>query len=130
MKEKIIKNIFQAFGTVNSVTIYGDYDTDILKYIKLRMLQLHNLFSFFDPNSEIYKINQHAGIQPIYVSKDMISLLSLALDYTRDTNGTFDITIGAMSELWKNSINSETLPFDKEIKRCKKLCNVCTGQAF
>lgn len=124
MKENVIKNIFPAFGTVNSVIIYGDYDIDILKYIKWRMLQLHNRFSFFDSNSEFCKINQQAGIKPIYVSKDTISLLSLALDYARDTNGTFNVTIGAISELWKNAIRSTTIPFEIEIKRCKKLCNI------
>lgn len=124
MKEKVIKNIFPAFGTVNTVTIYDDYDIDILKHIKWRMLQLHNRFSFFDVNSEIYKINQQAGIKPIYVSKDTIYLLSLALDYAKDTNGTFDVTIGAMSELWKNAIRSTMIPFETEIKRCKKLCNI------
>lgn len=124
MKEKVIKNIFPAFGTVNTVTIYDDYDIDILKQIKWRMLQLHNRFSFFDVNSEIYKFNQQAGIKPIYVSKDTIYLLSLALDYAKDTNGTFDVTIGAMSELWKNAIRSTMIPFETEIKRCKKLCNI------
>lgn len=124
MKEKVIKNIFKAFGTVNSVAIYGDYDISILKHIKWRMLQLHNRFSFFDANSEICKINQQAGVRPVYVSKDTISLLSLALDYAKDTNGTFDVTVGAISELWKNAIHSTILPLETEIKRCKKLCNV------
>lgn len=124
MKEQIAKKIFQAFGTINSITISGNYNVDILEYIKQRMLQLHNSFSFFDPNSEISQINQKAGIHPVPVSKDTISLLSLALDYASDTKGSFDVTTGAVSELWKNAIREEKLPLEAQIKHCKKLCGI------
>lgn len=124
MKEQIVKKIFRAFGTINSITIPGDCSVDILEYVKQRMLQMHNRFSFFDPNSEISQINQKAGVHPVPVSKDTISLLSLSLDYARDTKESFDVTVGAVNELWKDAIRQEKLPLEAQINHCKKLCGI------
>lgn len=124
MKEQIVKKFFRAFGTMNSITISGDYSADILEHIKQRMLQMHNRFSFFDPNSEISQINQKAGVYPVPVSKDTFALLSLALDYASDTKGSFDVTAGVVNELWKGAIREEKLPLEAQIKHSKKLCGI------
>ena len=104
----MIKKLFPAFGTVNSISISDDRDPSILEHIKKRMMQIHHCFSFFNPESEICQINQQAGIHPVTVSEDTFSLLTLALGYAKDTKGTFDVTAGSMSELWKNAIRSST----------------------
>ena len=77
---------------------------------------MHNCFSFFSPDSEIYKINQNAGIHPVAVSEDTFYLLSLALEYAKETKGKFDVTVGSISKLWKNAIRSGTLPTEEKIK--------------
>lgn len=120
----MIKKLFPAFGTINSISIFGDTNVSILEPIQERMMQIHNCFSFFNPKSEISQINQQAGIHPVTVSEDTFYLLSLALDYAKETKGAFDVTVGPMSELWKNAIHSATLPSQTEIAYCRTLCNV------
>ena len=120
----VIKKIFPAFGTMNSVAIFDDCDCAILEQIKQHMLQMHNRLSFFRPESETAQINQKAGMYPVAIREDTFYLLSLAVRYARDTHGTFDVTAGSMSALWKNAIRSATLPSEAEIKACKTLCGI------
>lgn len=114
----MIKKLFPAFGTINSIELFDNCDFSILEQIKRHILQMHNRFSFFDPNSEISQINQNAGIHPVAIGEDTFSLLSLALRYARDTKGTFDVTVGSLSELWRTVIHSSNLPSETEIASC------------
>lgn len=116
--------MFPAFGSINSISIFGDTNVSILEPIKKRMMQIHNRFSFFNPKSEINQINQQAGIHPVTVSEDTFYLLSLSLNYAKETKGAFDVTIDPISELWKNAIRSATLPSQTEIAYCRTCCNV------
>lgn len=120
----MIKKMFSAFGTMNSISISGDRDPSILEYIKKRMMQMHHCFSFFDPQSEIGQINQQAGKHPVAVSEDTFRLLSLAMGYVKETKKAFDVTAGAMSELWRNAIRSSILPSEAEIASCRAHCDI------
>lgn len=120
----MIKKIFPAFGTINTVTLFDSCNSSILEKIKQTILEMHNCFSFFSPDSEIYKINQNAGIHPVAVSEDTFYLLSLALEYAKETKGKFDVTVGSISKLWKNAIRSGTLPTEEEIKYCQTQCGI------
>lgn len=120
----MLQKMFPAFGTVNSILVAEHDDVSVLDQIKNRMLQLHKRFSFFDPESEIGQINRQAGIQPVAVSGDTFFLLSRALEYAQETQGTFDVMAGPLSKLWKKAIRSGVLPSDAEIERCRSLCTV------
>lgn len=115
----MIKKLFPAFGTINSIELFDDCDLSILEQIKINALQMHNRFSFFDSNSEISQINQNAGIHSVTVSEDTFFLLSLGLRYARDTKKTFDVTLGSLSELWRAAIYSSNLPSETEIACCR-----------
>lgn len=120
----MIKKLFPAFGTINSVELFDNCDFSILEQIKRHILQLHNRFTFFDPHSEVYQINQNAGIHSVTVSEDSFSLLSLALRYARDTKGTFDVTVGSLSALWRTAIHSSDLPSEAETASCRTRCGI------
>ena len=49
--------------------------------------------------SDVGRINA-AGGAPVEVEPETAELIGLALDYARDSGGLFDITIGAVTELW------------------------------
>lgn len=120
----MIKKLFPAFGTMNTISISDNVNPSILEEIKAHMLQMHHRFSFFDPESEIGQINQYAGVRPVAVSEDTFYLLSLALDYAKETNGAFDVTAGPISELWKKAIRSAALPSEAEIEYCRTHCDI------
>lgn len=120
----MIKKIFPAFGTVNTITVYDRCDPSLLEEIKQKLLEMHCRFSFFRPDSEIGQINANAGIRPVVISEDTASLLSLAVRYARDTWGAFDVTAGASSQLWKDAIRSAAMPSQAQIVQRNALCGM------
>lgn len=121
MREKSLQKIFPAFGTVNSITLYGGAGPGIAEHIKKRSLELHRRFSFFEPGSDIFRINEQAGGCPVPVHPDTLFVLSHALNYGRETKGAFDITAGAAGRLWQNALRSAKIPSEADITTCSSL---------
>lgn len=118
----MLQKIFPALGTVNHITVYGKCSRSILEDAKQRVLELHQRFSIFNPDSEISLVNQSAGKHPVEISEETVSLLELAQEYAAATNGTFDVTAGPMSRLWKKAIRSSKVPTQTEAALCKAQC--------
>jgi thiamine biosynthesis lipoprotein len=53
-----------------------------------------------EDQSEIEKINRHAGGSPVRVSPETLALLERATQYTRRFGGLFDVSIGPLMHLW------------------------------
>jgi len=61
-------------------------------------------FSRFDPASELTQLNNSATEpRPTVVSTEMAALLRRALDLRALTGGAFDVSIGAVTRLWRTS---------------------------
>lgn len=65
----------------------------------------HQLFDSFNeepyPNiNNIKTINEQAGIAPVKVAQPIIDLLVLARKWTNETAGAFDVTLGALTDIW------------------------------
>lgn len=121
IEKTVLQKIFPAFGTVNSVTLYGSFGPEIAQQVKKRAMELHRLFSFFEPGSDIFRINEQAGIEPVSVRQETLSVLSHALAYGRETQGAFDVTAGAAARLWRDAIRSAGIPSKPEIAGCRRL---------
>lgn len=121
MEEQVLQKIFPAFGTVNAIKLYGGYAPEVAEQVKKRVLELHRIFSFFEPGSDIFRINAWAGREPVSVSQDTLSVLSHALAYGRETQGAFDVTAGASARLWRDAVRSAKIPSEPEIAGCRSL---------
>ena len=122
MREKtVLQKMFPAFGTVNSITLYGSVNPEAAELVKSRALELHRRFSFFEPGSDITGINEQAGIRPVPVRGDTFHVLSRGLAYGRETGGAFDITAGAAGRLWRDAIRSGQIPSEADIAACRSL---------
>ncbi|MFQ5668731.1 MAG: FAD:protein FMN transferase [Candidatus Binatia bacterium] len=60
------------------------------------------LFSRFDPNSELSRLNASAALR-VAIGPDMAALLARALQLEAATDGTFDVSAGALTALWRNA---------------------------
>ena len=88
------------------------------------MQRIENLLSCYKDSSEISAINREAGIHPVKVSYETLSMLKRADAYCKKYNGVFDVTIGPLSDLWGFSEDKViVLPRDQEIKELDKLVN-------
>lgn len=88
---------FFNFDTV--CTVGGNVAPEVLDEAEALCERMEQLFSRTIPTSDIGRVNAAAG-EPVEVEKQTAELVSCALDYCEESNGLFDITIGAVSELW------------------------------
>lgn len=87
-----------AFNTLVSIQAYG-VDQDVVTECMRECARYDGLFSARTEGSDIYRINEAHG-EPVEVDPDTADLLAQSLEYCALSDGTFDITIGAVSLLW------------------------------
>lgn len=76
--------------------------------------KFEELFSRTIPTSDVARINA-AGGKPVEVDYRTVDLVHKSLEYCEVSNGLFDITIGAVSELW--DFAKGVRPTDEQIER-------------
>lgn len=67
------------------------------------------------PASEVSKINDAAGVQPVAVSATTFEVVERALEIGRLTDGSFDITVAPLLELWGFGTGDARVPTEEEL---------------
>ena len=94
-----------------TVTLYGTRD-ERYWMIAFPGRKLRKETSNTITDSEVSKINE-ANSQFVTVSSDTLSLIKDGIRYGKISDGTFDITIGTLSDLWNFSEIAETAKSDE-----------------
>jgi thiamine biosynthesis lipoprotein len=63
--------------------------------------RLDALLSVWKPGSDVLRLNAAAGKAPVAVSGETLEILEAAQRVSAWTDGKFDVTFGALSEVWK-----------------------------
>lgn len=63
--------------------------------------RLDRLMSVWREGSDVLRINAAAGISPVKVADDVRSVLHTSIQVSEWTGGKFDVTFGALSDLWR-----------------------------
>ncbi len=87
-----------AFNTLVSIQAYG-VDQEAVNGCLAECARYDGLFSARTDGTDVARINA-AGGAPVEVDPDTAALIADALEYCALSDGTFDITIGAVSLLW------------------------------
>ena len=111
------------FNTVITVTLYDHGSEALLDECFALAAQYEGWFSASIPDSDIAKINAAGGV-PVSVHNETVELLQLGISYGALSDGAFDITIGALSDLWDISTkalfeetDASMIPADSEIRK-------------
>ena len=80
--------------------------------------RIERMISSWDPESETSLINKNAGISPVKVSNELYKLIERSIQISEITGGAFDISYGALNDLWKFDGSMQFLPTPEEISRC------------
>ncbi len=119
-EQKLFTKSFFAMDTFCSVSVYSlqNDQENLLENSETLCREFENILSKKIISSDVYKINQSKG-NPVEVSDETIKLLNLSNKYMKLTNGAFDITIGALSDLWDFK-NINVPPSDDKILNALK----------
>jgi thiamine biosynthesis lipoprotein len=78
--------------------------------------RLDALLSVWKPGSDVQRINAASGAAPVRVSADTLAVVRAAQQTSALTDGKFDITFGALSDVWKFDHDQDNrLPSDDQI---------------
>lgn len=102
-------------NTTVNITLYGK-DAQHLDGAFALCEQYENMLSRTKENSDVYKINNSDTAAT--VSDETVEIINLSRQYYDITNGKFDITVGAVSQLW--DFNNEILPDRNAIDQALK----------
>ncbi|ANK59630.1 FAD:protein FMN transferase [Loigolactobacillus backii] len=121
----VIKRPYQKsefiMGTICTLSIYNKGKKAVLDKGFARIHKSDNQASLTKKNTELDKINQNAGIRPVKVSADMWPMVEKAMYYSKNSAGAFDMSIGAITNLWKIGLPGARVPSRGEIDQALPL---------
>ena len=97
------------YDTVIKVQVLDPVKEDVMNGLETLCKKYNTMFSMYVEGNDIYNIN-HAGGAPVAVSEDTATLIQKGLYYSALSGGSFDITIGSVSQLWDFSSGTGTIP--------------------
>ena len=82
---------------------------------------LNNIFSDYSSTSEISLLAENAYLEPQPVSDDLLYILIESKNAWNKSGKVFDISIGALTSLWRNGRKEKRFPSVSEVKKAKRL---------
>ena len=85
--------------------------------------RIENLISEWQPQTQISEVNRNAGIKPVKVDREVFELTERAIEYSKMSEGAFDISIVALDKIWKFDGLMTEMPSDESIKNSVRNVN-------
>ncbi|MEQ9764011.1 FAD:protein FMN transferase [Streptococcus jiangjianxini] len=109
--------------TVVQLSIYHEDQEkamdEAIDYIK----EMEKLLSTNLEGSDINNINQAAGKKAVKVDPRTFEIIEAAQDMSKKSKGKFDVSIGAVTNLWRIGDDAARVPSDDEIKKALPYIN-------
>jgi thiamine biosynthesis lipoprotein len=108
-----------AMGSTYSLILYGQDRVKLQNAVDLafeEVKRLDRMLSNYRPESEWSQVNQYAAEHPVHVSRELFDLLSACVEYSRASDGAFDISVGPLMKVWGFYKGSGHLPHRAEIR--------------
>ena len=121
VKNKSEVSGFFAMDTYMSVTVYGKNADTVIKDAEQLAYYYESLFSVNVETSDIARLNKSFG-KPVKVSKETYELIEKSIEYSKESEGLFDITIYPVVKEWGFTAGKHNIPSDK--RKEELLCRV------
>ena len=112
-----------AMDTIIRISVYSD-DEKILDNSYALLNKFDKLFSMYDENSEISRINSCAGIKKFNASPEVLEIIQKSLKVYELTNGIFNPLIGSVTKLWKINSHDNKIPNPESLDKAVKLSDI------
>lgn len=100
--------------TFITITAYGKNAKSATKAAMEKITELDKKFSAYDSRSELFKINSQTKTENI--DAEVYEIIKKAAEFSKMTNGAFDITLKPVSDLWKFGTGEERVPTNAELE--------------
>lgn len=113
-----VEKSYQAMGTTYTIAAYGEDGANLEAILDMafeEVRRVDELLSNYKPSSPLSQLNRDAAKEAQTVSPELFGLLERCLEYSRRSEGTFDITVGPLMKIWGFYRGSGKLPTKREI---------------
>lgn len=108
--------LYDVFDTYCEITIEaGKNGDEILQKCSDYLHEKNDLWSPNNPSGDIGRLNAQAGLTEVELNADTLQILKASLQYTQETGGYFDVTVGALVNLWDVGGANPHVPSNEEI---------------
>jgi thiamine biosynthesis lipoprotein len=115
---EIVRDGRPVMGTVLEITVEHDDPAEAraaLEACYTHAARLEALFTSWDDESELVRLNRAAGGPPLELSPALARILADAVELAERTEGAFDPTIGPLVTLWRRAGREGRLPEPQEL---------------
>jgi len=98
---KVYHNSFYGMGSrFNAVFPHDDEEVceRVFNSVKAEVMRVERKLSYFDPMSEVSRINREAAKKPIGVDDELFGIIKECMNYSMITGGAYDITMRPVIE--------------------------------
>ena len=126
-QEHMVERVALAMGSELKLTAWTSDEPGAIaafETVFAEFERLDRLMSVWKPESDIVRLNAAAGQHPVAVDPEVMKALQVAHQIGDWTGGKFDVTFGALSDLWKfDHDQDDRIPDLEEVKRRLPLVN-------
>jgi thiamine biosynthesis lipoprotein len=109
-------------NTTCTISIYDKQDKTILEQAFQVISHYDQIFSTTIKGSDVYNINRSGG-NPVNVDNATIDVIKESIGYSKESDGLFDITVGALTTLWNIEGDNPKVPAEDKIQAAIKTIN-------
>jgi thiamine biosynthesis lipoprotein len=110
-----VKKTEFLLGTVISLQVYHEDTEEIIDQAFQMVKDLEARITVNQAGSEVDQVNDSSGIAPVKVSPEIFQLIQDGLLYSKESQGSFDITVGPLVNLWRIGFDDARKPSQEEI---------------
>lgn len=118
--ENAVRTTFQM-STAITYQVVGTNPEQVIDELVAALEAFEQVASMHIATSDVARINDNAGIAPVEVNWRVYHVIERAIADAEQTGGLFDITVGALTDLWAITSDQPRVPAEAEIEQAKNL---------
>ncbi|GFP74445.1 FAD:protein FMN transferase [Clostridium fungisolvens] len=115
-KDEKVDKYATKMDTIMHLTAYGPNASKAIDEAFKRVDEIEKIASSSIETSDVNKINEAAGKEYVKVHPEIVKIIKTSIEYSKISNGAFDITVSPLIKLWGIGTDEERVPADSEIK--------------
>lgn len=122
-KQELFADSRNAMGTVFAIYLYAENEAEAAMSSEAAFEEIQRLdetLSNYRCSSEISRINRLAPSSTVTTDPEVFALLQKCLEFSRRSDGAFDITVGPLMRAWGFFRGQGRYPTDDELSACQK----------
>ncbi|MEE9370737.1 MAG: FAD:protein FMN transferase [Sedimentisphaerales bacterium] len=111
------REVMGTFARVIAVAADSDIAKQCIETAFAEITNVDKLMSDYKSDSEISEVNRDAAKRAVKVGKSTFEVLQKSYEFSKLTDGSFDVTIGPLVDFWRLAETTDTLPTDAELQQ-------------